>query len=207
MVPYGRTIVYGFRRRRKKKTVREKEKKGNQHEHPNHKRPSHIRLHEAHSWFLGIQPGPNIVDKLCTSLIVHWQADPWRPSDQRPQRLGFAFPVLQQQQRVARASQRDSEPEPEPQPQTNDEKGQTAADLPEVGGRAKGPIPPPRRLPRSCHGALAPSTPADSVHYGLLLLRARFAPPLPRVFKIRRLRCRIVVFSIQLVAGWNRFKV
>lgn len=92
MVPYGRTIVYGFRRRRKKKTVREKEKKGNQHEHPNHKRPSHIRLHEAHSWFLGIQPGPNIVDKLCTSLIVHWQADPWRPSAQRPQRPGFAFP-------------------------------------------------------------------------------------------------------------------
>lgn len=124
-----------------------------------------------------------------------------------PNDLDSLFPEPQQQQRVARASQRDSEPEPEPQPQTNDEKGQSAADLPEVGGRAKGPIPPPRRLPRSCHGALAPSTPADSVHYGLLLLRARFAPPLPRVFKIRRLRCRIVVFSIQLVAGGNRFKV
>jgi hypothetical protein len=55
----------------KRKQFAKRKKKGNQHEHPNHKRPSHIKLHEAHSLFLGIQPGPNIVDKLCTSLIVH----------------------------------------------------------------------------------------------------------------------------------------
>lgn len=117
---------------------------------------------------LAIQPGPNIFDKLCTSLRsftdkpTHHGQSAQRP--QRPVSVCLAFPDPEQQQTSRACITRE--------PRSTTSGGPTRS-----WRQGKGPFFLPRRSPRSCQGASAPSTPADSVSYGLLLLRARFASP------------------------------